>query len=197
MFTVRQIERLWNVDEYQRIISICMQMRIEASSRLQVQLSGSAVAAAALAVIRLEELNQPYLPICSRFIRVIIAAQQPDGGWGDPLITALCLRALMCSSGAGLSIERGIQCLAALQKTDGTWPRVGFRRMPGDAYVTAFVLFCLMDDGRFTRAVRIHEAVYWFEANEHLLDADAVKLWQIVSRRRQARPARPFADVLS
>src|SRR5690242_20123657 len=103
MQTTRQIERLWNARQYDRLAAEMLRARPEFSHRLVAELSQS-VPAAALALIRLDELNQGFHPLCGKLIRTIIAAQEGDGGWGDPLVSALCLRALMCNRGLGVVV---------------------------------------------------------------------------------------------
>lgn len=144
MLTVKQMERWWNVQAFDRLIDELCLGRAEAMGGIR-QLLGGAVAAAALAVIRLDELNQSHLPASSKMVRYLIASQAPEGGWGDPVTTALALRALSRGAGTGLSVERAIDRLNALQCDDGQWPREPFRRMPGDPAVTAFVLFQLAE----------------------------------------------------
>lgn len=185
MITVRQLERLWQVQDYHRIAKLCLEMRPENSVRLTLQ-AGRAVPAAALAIIRLDELAQAHVPFCSKMIRTVIAAQEADGGWGDPLTTALCVRALACSNGQGLALDRGIAYLAALQKDEGLWPRVPLRRLPADAYVSAFILFQLMEDDRFASAVRLDDALGWFDDHEFALDEETARLWRSVAQKRRA-----------
>jgi len=196
MITVRQIERLWNDRQHERILSICLEMRAEDSPRLRLALSGSPAAAAA-AIIRLDELNQGHAPLYTKMLRALLAAQQADGGWGDPLTTALCIRALACGNGAGLAIDRGLAYLAAMQKTDGTWPDGPIRRMTGDPFVSAFILRQLSRDERFARAVRLDDALRWFEAHEPSLDDQTASLWRMVKNAR-LRPGRwaPAAKAL-
>src|SRR4029077_1477677 len=121
-------------------------------------------AAAALAVIRLDELSQSYLPLYSRLIRAILCQQQEDGGWGDLPTTALCLRALLAGNGDGVAIERGLDYLASLQKDEGIWPAAPIRRLPEDARVSLFILYQLGDHPRFRESVDFSRAVSWFEA---------------------------------
>jgi hypothetical protein len=143
MITVRQLERLWQEKAFDRMSRLLLEMRPESSVRLASQLSRS-VPAAALAMIRLDELSQSHSSLCPRLIRHILAAQEADGGWGDALTTDLCIRALACGRGDGPAITRGIEFLANLQKDDGSWPRVPLRRLPGDAFTTALVLFHIL-----------------------------------------------------
>src|SRR4051794_40933993 len=103
MQTTRQIERLWSARQYDRLARELLAGRVENSPRLAAELS-RAVPAAALAIVRLDELNQPLHPLNGVLIRTIIAAQEGDGGWGDVLVSVLCLRALMCNKGQGIAI---------------------------------------------------------------------------------------------
>jgi hypothetical protein len=182
MMTLRQIERLWQGKSYGQISRLMLEMRPEASVRLGLELA-KAVPAAAMAVVRLDELSQGYTPFCGQLIRTILAAQEADGGWGELITTALCLRALGCASGEGAAIDAGLHYLANLQKADGLWPNVPLRRMPSDVYVSAFILYQLGDDPRFAQAVRLDDAIGWFEKHENELDEDARRLWQSISIR--------------
>src|SRR5688500_16108573 len=142
MTTVKQIERAWTARTYEKLFRELVSSRPESGFRLEVQTSRSALAAA-MGVIRLEELNQSHVPLYSKLLRALIGSQDADGGWGDPVSTALCLRALLCGQGTGEAVERGMAYLANLQKDEGTWPQVPLRRMSADAYVSAFVLYQL------------------------------------------------------
>ena len=183
MITVRQLERFWQDKSYERISRICMEMRPENSVRLAVE-AGRAVPAAALAVIRLDELGQSHAPFCGKMIRVILAAQDADGGWGDAAVTALCLRALSCSSGQGPAVDRGFDYLRALQKDDGSFPRVPLRRMPADTFVTALVVYHLIDDARAADALDLDAAAACLDREEKELDVETMRLWRCISLRR-------------
>jgi hypothetical protein len=191
MQTTRQIERHWNARQYDRLARDLLAARPENSPRLVAELS-RAVPAAALAIIRLDELNQANHPLNGKLIRTIIAAQEGDGGWGDPVITALCLRALMCSRGLGISIERGIAYLASLQKDEGAWPAEPIRRMPEDAFVTAFILFHLADQDAFRAAVRLDDALDWLTRHEPAADDLTRRLSHRATLRARVRPTLTF-----
>ena len=182
MLTVRQIQRLWGASAYGELVRSFLQARPENSLRLSGELSRQ-VPAAALAVILLDEWGQSYHPFCGKLIRTILAAQEADGGFGDAMVTALCLRALLCSNGQGPAVERAIAYLVNLQRPEGLWPRVPLRRMPADAFVSAFVLLHLGNDARFQAAVAIDRAINWFDANRQTLEPEAAKLWRAVSIR--------------
>src|SRR5438093_803532 len=115
MITLRHIERLWDGRSYDTLIGELLAARAEDSPRLRTLLSGS-LPAAALGLIRLDELNQAHAPIAPKFIRRILASQNADGGWDDPLLTALCIRALQTARGQGAAIDRAIAYLADMQK---------------------------------------------------------------------------------
>ena len=177
MITVRQIERHWEAKAYDRLFTDLMAARPEASLRLGIDITRP-VPAAALAVIRLDELTQPQAKLYPRLVKTILAAQEADGGWGDLVTTALCLRALLCGNGNGLSIDRGMKYLASLQKSEGIWPNVPIRRMPADPYVSALILYELSEHARFRQAVRLADAVNWFEAHEASIEPEARELWR-------------------
>src|SRR5450432_3326604 len=108
MMTVRHIEKLWNAKAYQRLLREMLAGRPEASLRVEAELADSGVLpAAAMALLRLDELAQSHVPLYSKLLKIILAAQEGDGGWGDPMSTALCLRALLGSRGQGVAIQHG------------------------------------------------------------------------------------------
>ena len=189
MQTVRHIERLWNARQYAKLFGELIANRPESTFRLEID-SPTSTIAAAMGIIRLDELNQAQVPLYSTFIRALVASQDRDGGWGDATITTLCLRALMLGKGHGEAIERGLAYLATLQKPDGLWPKIPFRRMPGDACVSAFVLHQLSDDERFRAAVRFEDALSWFAAHETTLEPEARRLWDRAKLRCGSRAAR-------
>src|SRR5262245_45299357 len=118
MQTVRQIERHWTGGAYSRLFRELVANRPEAAFQIDLEPAGG-VAAAAMGVIRLEELNQSHVPLYSKLIRALVASQDRDGGWGDAALTALCLRALMLGRrSGGESIQRGLAYLTGLQKPD-------------------------------------------------------------------------------
>lgn len=191
MFTVRQIERHWEAKAYERLFAELIAARPEASLRLGIDVARP-VAAAALAVVRLDELTQSHAKLYPKLIKTILVAQEADGGWGDLVTTALCLRALLCGQGNGVSIDRGMKYLADLQKSEGIWPNVPIRRMPADAYISALVLYLLAEHPQFRRSVRLADAVRWFAANDRSIDEETRDLW----RRARRRCAIPMAQTV-
>jgi hypothetical protein len=200
MITIRQIERAWNDRTYEKLFRWLVATRPESTFRFE-QEQGRAIPAAAMSVIRLDELSQSYVPLYAKLVRAVIAGQESDGGWGDPMTTALCVRALLCGSGDGVAVERGLQYLANLQKAEGAWPAVPLRRMPADGYVSAFILYELGDNPRFRDAVQFDAALKWFEQNESMLNFDARRLWDRAKLRCRAgsaeRRAREVEPVLA
>lgn len=186
MITVRQMERFWQGRQYDRMFCLAMEMRPEASGRLAVEMA-RAIPAAAMTIVRLDELAQAHHPFCGQLLRTILAAQEADGGWGDPLVTTLCLKALMASNGQGVAIARGLAYLANLQKSEGLWPRIPIRRLAADPFVSAFILYQLADDARFAQLVRLEEALTWFAANGSSLDPETARLWRTISGRHRVR----------
>ena len=189
MTTVKQIERFWLAGENAALVAHLCADRPEFAF---VASDRSRVVAAALAVIRIDEFGQSLHPLSARLIRVLLASQQPDGGWGDVLPTALALRALACCRGEGLAIERGMAWLAELQKAEGSWPAGPPRRLPADASVTAFILMHLGQDARLQTAARVSDGVKWLEANLEQLNPAGVRLAQrALLRCRSVRQMAP------
>lgn len=176
MMTVRQIERLWGSKGYAKLLDELLSARPEAELVTRFK-SSPAVAAAALAMIRLDELDQSHVSIYSDLVRLALARQDADGGWGDLVLTALCIRALSGGRGEGVAIERGLKYLANLQQDGGIWPGEPLRRMPADAYVSAAIVCQLGDHPGFREAVRISDALRWFETHESSLDSTSRALW--------------------
>ena len=188
MTTTRQIERLWKSKSFPRLVAGILSGRPEAGMGFELEL-GKSVAAAALAVIRLDELNQSYTAICGELIRHMLAKQEADGGWGDVMTTAMCLRALSCGHGHGVAINRGLEYLGNLQRIDGLWPAVPIRRLPGDARATAFVMLQLAGHAQFHQAIRVELVSAWFEENEEKLDPAVRRLWSHARLRCGSAPA--------
>jgi hypothetical protein len=194
MLIIRQIERLWNAGQHRKLFEQLVSCRPEMSAKSQLD-SGWALPAAALALIRLNEYDQGQTAFESQLIRFILAAQEADGGWGDLMTTALCLRALCASNGQGPAIDRGMKYVANLQQPTGIWPKIPIRRMPADAYVSAFVLFQLIECPQFHSAVRVDDAFDWMTTNADTLDPQAKTLWKLVASHRPAkRDARRRAE---
>jgi len=191
MITVRQIERLWKDQSYQAMLGELTGVRPEGRvASVASELGAEAVkslSAAAMGVIRLDELNQSHCPLYAHLLNRILQAQQDDGAWaGDLMVTALCVRALCTCRGEVPAIDHGVKYLADLQQPAGIWPRVPIRRMPSDAAVSAYILLQLGDESRFAGQVRLRDAVRWFETHAVELDADARQLWH--HARLRCRP---------
>ena len=183
MTTVRLMQRLWKGQHFSTLYQEAAQTRPEGSLRAQGALSLPA-AATAMALIRLDELGQAHVPLASTLIRELLRRQEADGGWVDPMTTALCIRALMCSGGDGVAIERALAYLGQLQKSEGLWPKIPIRRTDGDPFVTAFILLQLGRDERFAASVNIPAALAWFSANQLSLDGETRRLWDQLARRQ-------------
>lgn len=182
MMTVRQIERHWESKAFERLFVELIAARPEASLRLGID-TAQRVPAAALAVVRLNELTQSHAKLYPKLLRAILASQEADGGWGDLVTTALSLRALLCGQGYGPGVDRGMKSIADLQKSEGIWPGIPIRRMPADPYLSALVLYLLAEHQQFRRSVRLGDAVAWFTAQEPRLDQPALELWRRAKKR--------------
>lgn len=182
MTTVRQMERFWGAKDYNRMLSECLETRSEAPILRLGDLSG-APAAAAMGIIRLDELSQPQSPLYRRLLETLLASQQADGGWGDVIVTALCLRALLCCSGDGIAIQRGLAYLSALQQLEGTWPRVPLRRFPADPAVSAYVVSQLADNTPAVESLHLAKTMRWLEEHKSDLTPETQRLWRSTSTR--------------
>jgi hypothetical protein len=191
MLTVNHMERLWDARKYDRLLAELISPRIEAPAAAELK-ALACPASAAFALIRLEELNKSHAPLAGKLIRAILAAQECDGGWGDVMTTALCLRALALSNGHGEAINRGMARLANLQQDGGIWPNTPIRRMPADAMATAMVILQLGDNQAFRNSVRFDEAVRWFEEHPFEVEPAAKKLWSYARLRSKLAAAAPF-----
>ena len=178
MITVRHIERLFSDQQYRRLYRELIATRPEAGFALEGAF-GRVLPTASLGLIRLDELNQSHTPLYRRLLNVVLTAQQPDGGWGDLMTTVICVRALLCGDGEGKAVRRGLDYLAAMQKSEGAWPREPIRRMAADGFTTAFVLMQLGDRVAFREAVQFDEAVNWFAAHASELDPQSQRLWSL------------------
>ena len=189
MITLRQLQRLWQVKSFSRMSSLLLEMRAESSLRLAQEVARP-LPLAALAIIRLDELSQAHTPFCAQMIRTILAAQEQDGGFGDALTSALCIRALSCCNGHGTAIDRGLKYLATLQKEDGSWPRIALRRFGGDAFITALVLYHLGENEKFIQATRAEAAFDWLSAQEPEMDPETTRVFRLVRMRLAQVPLR-------
>lgn len=194
MMTVRQIERSWNAKDHAKLFRELVAARIESSFRLETEMARAPLAAA-MALIRLEELSQSHVPLYVKLLKAILASQDADGGWGEPVATALCLRALSCGRGNGLAVERGMRYLANLQKDEGIWSNLPIRRMPADPHVSAFILYQLGDNPLFRESVRFRDAVVWFEGRDASLEEETFDLWDHARRRCRVRGVQQPMDV--
>ncbi len=187
MITVRQLERLWQSRSSQRLVGDLLALRPEYSLILEAQCQNP-VAAAALALLRLDEIGQSNVPLARTLLCSILEAQQADGGWADPITTALALRALVVNDGHGLAVDRTLAYLAHLQKTDGAWPNSAVRRLPADGMTTGMVLLALAEVPKAPEMVRFDDALTWMRSHEETFDPTTSKLWSLVQRRtRSAR----------
>jgi hypothetical protein len=187
MITVRHIERLWSNKTWGKLIRELLCSRPENSLRLESELH-SLVAAAAMAMIRLDELNQTHAPLFSKLLKTLIVSQEADGGWRDAATTAICLRALMIDRGQGMVIDGGLKYLASLQQPEGGWPKVPIRRMPADGFTSALVLFHLTGSPAFSTAVRLEDAIEWFHRHADEMDAETSRLWSLARLRCRSTP---------
>lgn len=100
MLTSVRLSRLWQTARYRRLMRDVLAGRPEGGLRLDERLGGP-LAAAALGLLRMAELNQAGLPLAREMADRLLMCQNRDGSFGDapadrPPLTALCARALGC-----------------------------------------------------------------------------------------------------
>lgn len=187
MLTVRQIERLYTARDFSRLLHDLTSHRADALIRWDIQ-ADRGVLAAAMSAARLDELSQAHHPFCGKMIQAVLRAQDADGGWGDPLATALCLRALLASKGDGQAVQRGLDYLSAVQQDEGSFPGGPFRRMPADGHVTSAVLYLLAEYPAFGEAVRVPDAADWLDRHRQALDDPTRVIWRHGKLRCRRQP---------
>jgi hypothetical protein len=171
MITVRQIERLFQARDYKRLMVQCAAGRVEHNPPAggaighdrQVDFGdgcGSTLpaVASAVAVLRLDELNQGHAPVVRSLLAEVLRLQRPDGSWGDPVSTVLCWRALVRGGVQPARAELAIDWLASHQREDGGWASGASSRMPSDLPTTAIVLLHLASEISGHDRVRLDEA---------------------------------------
>src|SRR5687768_15258837 len=182
MITIRQLERHFSQYQFRRLYVELVAGRPEAAAGLEASLA-RVVPIAALGMIRLDELTQSHMPLYRRLLSVVLTSQQLEGGWGDPIVTALCTRALLCGGGQGEAVACGLAHLANLQKPEGTWPKEPLRRMPADALTSAFILLQLGERELFRATVRFDDAVDCLEHTARAMDPQTKQLWSHAAAR--------------
>ena len=110
MLTNSKLTRLWNQSRYRALIREICDGRPEARLELD-QRCGGPVAAAALGMLRLAELNQTHLPLASLLAERVLWSQNRDGSWGGPgdnvpLVTALAVRAIAAKPSRAVDVGR-------------------------------------------------------------------------------------------
>src|SRR2546430_10319902 len=123
MITVRHIERLFSHQQHPRLYRELIAGRPEAMLGEGVEaVLGRVVPIAALGMIRLDELSQSHTSMYRRLLNVVLTAQQGDGGWGDPMTTAVALRAPLSRGRQGPAVDRRLPDPANLPQDDRPWP---------------------------------------------------------------------------
>ncbi|HMO25672.1 MAG TPA: hypothetical protein PKB10_05335 [Tepidisphaeraceae bacterium] len=158
MTTARQIQKLWQTHDYKRLARLCLEARADALEPVIPTLA-CPVGAAALALLRLTELSPFPTPMHAGLAQVLANHQHNDGGWGEPVLTAIAVRALLLADLQRDRASAGMANLGRLQRDDGLWPGGGTHRLPGDPVVTLFVLLQLGTESAFRFVTRIDRAI--------------------------------------
>src|SRR2546430_16479426 len=121
MITIRHIERLFSHHQHPRLYRELIAGRPEATLGLEGALA-RVVPIAALGMIRLDELSQSHTSMYRRLLNVVLPAQQGDAGRGDPMTTAVALRAPLSRGRQGPAVDRRLPDPANLPQDDRPWP---------------------------------------------------------------------------
>lgn len=205
MLTGNRLLRLWQTARYRHLMRDILLGRPEAGLELD-QLLGGKTAAAAVTLVRLGELNQAATPLAREMLDCVLMSQGRAGDWRDPagrlcpMLTALCLRALMTLPGVNAlvpttlgmremafdrptvpdtarAILRGLGSLRETQDGEGGWEsEIASREL-----VTGFVLLQLGRRAAFRHAVNF-EAAYHVGDGASLPAAERA-LWASLERR--------------
>lgn len=169
MTSVRQIDGLWSEGRTRQLVTELTRFRPDFPASLIDSLSSSAVVAAALAMMRLQELDQTLFASYEGLERKLLASQAEDGSFGSIPVTALACRALLVEPTSSEALRKGLEYLGSMQREDGSFPIDSPRRLPGDLLTTALCIYHLSRDDRAKRALRFELAGRWLA--DHRMDA--------------------------
>jgi hypothetical protein len=161
MLTSKQIERLWQQHDFRKLVVMLTAGRAEFPADVVAEFAEHPVAAASLAIIRLNELHQARSPVVQRLIEFIIGQRDPDLLWGNLTLSCVAIRALLANSTTITQAQRSLAVMAPMQKEDGSFPAQPIRRLSGDPATTALVVALLGNDESFVAAVDINNALVW------------------------------------
>jgi hypothetical protein len=159
MTTVRQIDGMWTDGQGRKLFSELSKFRPDVPEFLAGDLGILPIAAAALSMIRLQELNQTRTQLYRALLARVLVTQDADGGWGDTLATVLAARALLNDPEGRSAGLKAVILLSNFQLDDGTFPRTLARRLAGDTLATAFVLAHLARMSEVANRVRVEAAI--------------------------------------
>lgn len=176
MTTIRQINALLTTNQPAKLLRELSRFRADVTDTVLTEVEnaeGTGLAAVALAAIRLQEIDQTHTPMYASLIGRLLSSQSTDGTWHDgcPFVSAMAIRALLNWPETALAANRGIEAIARMQRDDGGFPRIGPRRLPGDALATAFILTHLGQFAAFADRVRLGAALHWLGQNRNELSA--------------------------
>ena len=159
MTTVKQMDGMWTDGQGKKLFAELSKFRPDVPEFLTAELGGSAVATAALSMIRLQELSQTRTSLYRALLARLTVTQEADGGWGDALATTLATRALLNEPEGRSAGMKAVILLGNLQKEDGSFPRETIRRLSGDALATAFILAHLSRISDVANRFRLEAAI--------------------------------------
>ena len=177
MLTISMLGRLWRTARYRQIVRQVCEGRPEGCLSLDDRLGGP-TGAAALALLRLGELNQFRLPLAAELRERVLMSQAGDGGWGTTssgkaMLTALCVRSLGDVSRATASAMEERNGAAVRRGMD--WLAGSVNRWGEDPFECGFVLLELGRNEAFRRRLPIAKLMH------------RGRLWQAQTREEDVR----------
>lgn len=183
MLSVNMLQRFLDAGDYTRIVRAIAGNGVAIPLPLQARLAYPA-AATALGLRRLVELTYGPTGLSRSALSILLHLQRPDGSFAgscerDPLATAAAASAFSAvldhhGPAAGPEVEpardRALDALAAMQDERGLFLGPDDRTWQDQALTSAFVLSLLAGDERFCAAVRVADALTWFDDNERRLE---------------------------
>jgi hypothetical protein len=177
MLTCTKLTRLWTAGRFRALIREALAGRPEGRLELD-QRRGGPIVAAALALLRLCELNQPGHRLAGVLRDRLIWTQGAAGDWsGDAAVTALVARALTTADGqrttVGRTIAKGVRASTPADRAID-WLTSRGPADWGDDWAVAVVLLQLGREPAFREKVDLAEVLAMESRAGGAVEADAV-----------------------
>lgn len=219
MLSVTQIQKLFNGQDHDRMITSLADNGAALPLPLQARLTQPA-AAAGLGLRRLTELTYGPTSLSRDMIDALLETQLPNGSFPgpvdqDPLTTAAAAAGLAAAlreqrSAAGFApaavpdphmtqaLDHALAALAGMQDDQGLFRHSDDRTEQDRALTSAFVLFLLARLPGFRESCRFADLMTWFDERADRLEEDTAQLYHMASLDDPARhPASPALKAIA